>query len=95
MKYSLTTTPKTVVESASVPRVIRFSAGLFATAVNVYLAPPGTKNVIVILNTGGMTHTMIAVPAGVTLEAYTDTGTAELAVTKEACSVRVMQEIWG
>lgn len=95
MKYSLTTTPKTVIESASVARVLRLSAGLFSTAVNVYLAPSGTKNVIVILNSGGATHTMIAVPAGVNLEGYTDAGTAELAVTKEECSARVMQEIWG
>ncbi len=95
MKYSLTTTPKTVVESTSVARVMRFSAGLFSTAVNVYIAPQGTKNVIVILNTGGATHTMIAVPAGVNLEAYTDAGTAELAVTKEECSMRVMQQLYG
>lgn len=96
MLYSLSTTRKTIVEPASVPRVMRFSAGLFVSpAVNVYIAPPGTKNVIVILNSGGATHTMIAVPAGVTLEAYTNDGTAELAVTKEECSLRVMQQLYG
>ncbi len=95
MKYSLTTTRQTIVESASVARVLRLSAGLFSTAVNVYIAPQGSQNVIVILNSGGATHTMIAVPAGVNLEAYTDAGTAELAVTKEECSMRVMQQLYG
>ncbi len=83
MLYSLTTTPLAVVSPASADRVIQLSAGKFSTAVNVYITPPGSKNVQVILSANGTTKARLKVPHGTSLEAYTDAGTAELAVTKE------------
>lgn len=85
MKYSLTTTAKVVVQPASTDRRMRFSAGNFSTAVAVYLRFPGTQNVLLILSASGTTTDMLLVPANATLEAYTDAGTADLAVTKETC----------
>ena len=85
MKYSLSTTAKTVIDPASYDRVFDFSAGLFATAVAVYIRPPGTYNVQLILDSDGTTQGKLYVSAGTTLEAYVDAGTCDLAVVKLPC----------
>jgi hypothetical protein len=82
MKYSITTTPTTIVDSASVDRILLFSAGVFSTAVAVYIQPQGTKNVQIILDGVATSKAKLFVPKGVSIEAYTDAGTADLAVSK-------------
>lgn len=82
MKYSLTTTPQTVVQPASVDRTMYFSAGLFSTATAVYIQPQGTKNAKLILDSDASSMARMFVPKGVSIEAYTDAGTADLAVSK-------------
>ena len=85
-KHSLTTTRKTVIEPASVDRVFLITAGLFATSADVvYLALGQGSDVDVILSSAGTTHTRLQVPTGQAVEAWTNTGTAELATLKQSC----------
>lgn len=82
MKYALTTTAKLVVESKGYDRAMQFSAGNFSTAVAIYLRIPNTANVLAILDSDANSKCMLPVPAGRRVEAYTDAGTADLAVVK-------------
>lgn len=86
MKYSLSTTPLLVVDSNDEDRAVQISAGNFDTAVSIYLVWAGTKNVIEILNAAGKSAVSMRVRAGNRIEAYTDAGTADLAVRKTCCS---------
>ena len=85
MLHALTTTAKIVVQPSSVDRKINFSAGNFSTAVAVYIRTPGTKKVQLILDSDAKSKDSLIVPAKTSLEAYTDAGTADLAVTKQQC----------
>lgn len=85
MKYSLTTTPQRVIEPQDYPRVFLFSAALFSTGVAVYITPSETKSVQLVLSAAGTTQGTLLVPKGVSLDAYTDAGTAELVVSRAAC----------
>ena len=85
MKYSLTTTPLRVVDPQDYPRTIHFSAATFSTAVAVYIAPEGTKSVQLVLSANGSTQGTLVVPKGVSLDAYTDAGTAELVTSRNPC----------
>lgn len=84
-KKSLTTSALKVIDPASADRVFLISAGLFSTAVAVYLALGNEREPDVILSSGGSTHTRLFVPAGTTVYAWTDAGTAELALLKQSC----------
>ncbi len=84
MKYSLTTSALLVLESRQCDRMISFSAGNFSTAVSVYLQWANTRNVFGILNAAGKSQMTARIPAGNRVEAYTDAGTADLAVAKMA-----------
>jgi hypothetical protein len=85
MLYALTTTAKEVYAPQSDGAIIRFSAGNFSTAVSIYIRPVNTKKPWVILNAAGNTDISFMVPHGTQLEAYTDAGTADLAVLKACC----------
>jgi hypothetical protein len=91
MKYSLTTTPQRVIEPQDYPRIFLFSAALFSTAVAVYIAPQGSKSVQLVLSANGTTQGMLSVPNGVSLDAYTDAGTAEIAVMRSPCPVNFLR----
>jgi len=84
MKYSLTTTPMVVVDSKSYDRMMHISAGNFSTAVAVYFRWAGTQNTVFILSSNANSKQGIAVSAGRRIEAYTDAGTADLAVILES-----------
>lgn len=85
MLYALTTTAKEVYAPQSDNAVIRFSAGNFSTAVSVYIRPVNTKKPWIILNAAGNSDITLMVPHGTQLEAYTNAGTADLAVLKACC----------
>lgn len=91
MKYSLTTSRQTIIDSASIDRVYVLTAGVFSTAVAVYISIGRGSPVDVILSSGGTTHVHLAVPANTEVEAFTDAGTAELAVMKQTC-VHILKE---
>lgn len=82
MKYSLTTTAQLVVEAKGYDRLMRITAGKFSTAVAVYLRYPNTQNIMALLDSDANSKVDIPVPAGRRVEAYTDAGTADLAVIK-------------
>lgn len=84
--YSLSTTAKEVCAPLSQDALYRFSAGNFSTAVSVYIRKVNTKSPMLILNAAGVSSAEIVVPQGIRLEAYTDAGTADLAVLKTCCS---------
>ncbi len=86
MLYSLTTTAVEVYAPQSADALVKFSAGKFSTAVSVYIRPVNTKKPWLILNAAGRSSDQIMVPHGTQLEAYTDAGTADLAVLKTCCS---------
>ncbi len=86
MLYSLTTIAIEVLAPDSNDRLVKFSAGKFSTAVSVYIRPVNTKNAWLILNAAGKSSDQILVPHGTQLEAYTDAGTADLAVLKTCCT---------
>ncbi len=87
MQYSLTTTAKDIWQAHSHDAIVKFSAGKFASsATSVYIRPVNTLNAWIILNAAGKSSDQIMVPHGVQLEAYTDAGTADLAVLKLCCS---------
>lgn len=85
MLYALTTTAKEVYAPQSADAMAHFSAGNFSTAVSIYIRPVNTKKPWVILNAAGKSDTSLVVPHGTQLEAYTDAGTADLAVLKTCC----------
>ena len=87
MLYALTTTAKEVVAPDSSDRRIKFSAGNFASsAASVYIRKVNSKNAWLILNGAGKSSDELTVPHGTQLEAYTDQGTADLAVLKACCT---------
>lgn len=82
-KYSLTTARKVIIDPTSVDRRFLLSVGLFSTAVAVYIAIGQGSDVDLIHSSGGTTLVIISVPAGATVEAWTDAGTAEIATLKQ------------
>lgn len=87
MLYAITTTAKEVVAPDSSDRMIKFSAGKFASsATSVYIRKVNTLSPWLILNAAGKSDASLLVPHGTQLEAYTDTGTADLAVLKTCCT---------
>lgn len=87
MLFALTTTAKEVLPPDSSDRMIKFSAGKFASsATSVYIRKVNTLNPWLILNAAGKSASELLVPHGTQLEAYTDTGTADLAVVKTCCT---------
>lgn len=87
MIISLTTTAKEVVAPDSNDRIIKFSAGNFASsAASVYIRKVNSKNPWLILNGVGKSSDQLTVPHGTQLEAYTDAGTADLVVLKACCT---------
>ena len=86
MLYSLTTTAKEVVAPSSADQIVKFSAGKFSTAVSVYIRKVNTLNPWLILNAAGKSAGELLIPHGTQMEAYTDAGTADLAVVKTCCS---------
>jgi len=85
MKYSLTTAAQTVIMPQGYPRIVLLSAALFSTAVAVYVKPQGSNSVQLVLSAAGTTQGMLYVSAGVTLDAYTNAGTAELVISRAPC----------
>lgn len=84
-KKSLTTAALKVIDPSSADRFFLISAGLFSTAVVVYLALGNERDPDVILSANGSTHARIFVSSGTTVYAWTDAGTAELATLKQSC----------
>ncbi len=93
MQYSLSTTALLIVDSEPCDRWVSLSAGNFSTAVSVYLRWAGTKNVIRILNAAGLTQMTLRVRAGNRVEAYTNAGTADIAVNKVGSHCRPEPEL--
>ncbi len=91
MLYSISTTAVEVFAPQSQNAYVKFSAGKFSTAVSVYIRPVGTQNPWLILNAAGKSADQMWVSHGTQLEAYTDAGTADLAVLKTCCSADVTQ----
>ncbi len=92
MLFRLTTTAIEVVRPSSHDGLYKFSAGQFSTAVSVYIRPVGTLSPWLILNAAGKSEATLMVPHGTQLEAYTDAGTADLAVLKTCCSADLTQQ---
>ena len=86
MLYAITTTAIEVVPPSSHDQICKFSAGKFSTAVSVYIRKVNSKNPWLILNAAGRSASELMVPHGTQLEAYTDAGTADLAVVKTCCT---------
>ncbi len=86
MLFALSTTAKEVVAPSSADQIVKFSAGNFSTAVSIYVRKVNTKNPWLILNAAGKTSDELMVPHGTQLEAYTDAGTADLAIVKVCCT---------
>lgn len=86
MLYNLTTTAKEVYAPQSKDAIVKFSAGNFSTAAMIAIRPVNTKKTWLLLNAAGKSSDQILVPHGTQLEAYTDAGTADLAVLKVCCS---------
>lgn len=81
MLFALTTTAKEVLSPDDSDRMIKFSAGKFASsATTVYIQPVNTKKPWIILNAAGKSEDTLLIPHGTQLEGYTDTGTSDLAV---------------
>lgn len=90
MLFALTTTAKEVVAPSSADQIVKFSAGKFASsATSVYIRKVNTANPWLILNAAGKSADQLLVPHGTQLEAYTDTGTADLAVVKTCCTTSI------
>ncbi len=83
-KHSLTTTALRIIEPTGFDRMYRISAGKFSTAVVVYLEVGNKGEADVILSANGSTQTTLFVPRGTEVQAWTDAGTAELAVLKQS-----------
>ncbi len=93
MLYALTTTAKEVLAPDSNDRMIKFSAGNFASsAASIYIRKVNSKNPWLILNAAGKSADQLIIPHGTQLEAYTDQGTADLAVLKTCCSASMIQQ---
>ena len=83
MQCSLTTTAQEVVRPDSASRRILFTGALFSTAVYIALRFTNAGPAEALLSVNGVTAIRLTVPAGVSVHAYTDAGTALLAVSKE------------
>ncbi len=87
MLYAMTTTAIEVVAPESYDRMVRFSAGKFASSATcVYIRKVNTLSPWLVLNAAGKSSDQILVPHGTQLEAYTDAGTADLVVLKTCCT---------
>ena len=84
---SLSTTAAEVYAPRSQDTIVRFSAGNFASsAATVYIRPVNTRKPWILLEKTGTTSIKMIIPGGTQLEAYTDSGTADLTVLKECCT---------
>lgn len=86
MLYSLTTTALKVLEPQDEDRPYLFTGGLFDASNTVYIRFSDTGGAVAMIWRDGNNHLRLNVPKGVTVYAYTDAGTAKLAVLKEGCS---------